>query len=353
MKRDSELAALIEEMYGMEEAPALPVAAHAPVEEVDLHSYAIYVVFMSGGKDSIALLLFLLEAGIAPDQIELHHHLVDGDGENFMDWPITSAYCQAIADHFGIRLYNSYRVGGFEGEMLRENGLTGPVAFDSEDGTRKVMGGNRGKPNTRMQFPQVTADLSQRWCSSSLKIDVGARVICNETRFLNNRTLVLTGERAEESTSRAKYAKFERYRADRRDSKKLRRHVDVLRAVHDWPEAKVWDIMRRHRIRPHPAYQIGFSRVSCRECIFDGPNEWATIKLHFPPSFNKVSGYEKRFNKTIHRTRTIEQTASMGVPFQCDAALVALADSTVYTESIVMDDWQLPQGAFKKGCGPT
>ena len=54
-------------------------------ETIDLHSYQYYYVAFSGGKDSIALVLYLLDQGVPHERIELHHHLVDGRSESFMD----------------------------------------------------------------------------------------------------------------------------------------------------------------------------------------------------------------------------------------------------------------------------
>jgi predicted phosphoadenosine phosphosulfate sulfurtransferase len=66
---------------------------------VDLHSYENIIVFFSGGKDSLACLLQLLDVGAKPGRIELWHHDVDGrEGSNLMDWPCTASYCRAVAD---------------------------------------------------------------------------------------------------------------------------------------------------------------------------------------------------------------------------------------------------------------
>ncbi len=85
---------------------------------ISLNSYSKrydkYIVAFSGGKDSTALVLHLLDLGIAKDKIELWHHDIDGgNGDHFMDWPITKAYCQSFADALGIQIYFSWKVGGF------------------------------------------------------------------------------------------------------------------------------------------------------------------------------------------------------------------------------------------------
>lgn len=321
---------------------------------VDLHSYDRFYVAFSGGKDSIALVLHLLDEGVPREKIELHHHLIDGRSESFMDWPITESYCLAFAAYFGLKIYMSYREGGIEREMLRENARTAPVSFESEDGTLKTMGGSRGELTTRRKFPQQSGNMLVRWCSGCLKTDVASRMLCNEPRFAGSRTLVLTGERAEESPKRAVYAKFEPHRNDKRHSPKLLRHIDVYRAVLDWPESKVWEIMERYKVRPHPAYQLGFGRCSCRTCIFSDKDQWATVKFYFPPAFKKVATYENEFGVTIHRSsRTVDELAAIGVPYHCNEELVALAQSTEYTLPILWEDWQLPPGAYKKTGGPS
>lgn len=87
----------------------------------DLASYAFIIVFFSGGKDSIAALLTLLEAGASRERIELWHHEIDGrEGSHLMDWPCTPAYCRAFAQAFALPLYASWKVGGFERELLRD-----------------------------------------------------------------------------------------------------------------------------------------------------------------------------------------------------------------------------------------
>lgn len=155
--------------------------AHLPA--LNLVSYDVIIVAFSGGKDSIGCLTTLLDAGVPKERIELYHHDVDGDADAFMDWPSTTAYCAAIAASFGVPIYLSWKEGGFEREMLRANAPTAPIRFQTPSGRIGRVGGD-GPCNTRLRFPQVTANLNQRWCSSYLKIDVMAALIRNQERFL-------------------------------------------------------------------------------------------------------------------------------------------------------------------------
>lgn len=333
---------------------SIPATESLPVE-VRLSEYDRIVVAFSGGKDSLACVLHLLELGVPAKKIELHHHDVDGGGSAFMDWRCTPAYCRAVAKHLDLRLFFSYKVGGFEREMLRDGDRTAPIRWQTMFGQWRQTGGNGGKLGTRRKFPQVSADLSVRWCSAYLKIDVLAAIIRNEPRFERGRTLVVTGERAEESAARSKYSAFEPDRTDNRGGPRVSRYVDHWRPVLHWDAALVWATIERHGLVPHPAYMLGWGRLSCVCCIFGSANQWATILAIFPDRFEAIAEREEEFGATIKRGVTVRQLAARGTPYPAALAqpeLAALAAREAWTLPIVMDPWVLPDGAFGENVGP-
>ena len=145
-------------------------------------------------------------------------------------WRGTSA-CRSIGP--GVKAASSARCCGAA--------PTAPVVFETPDGV--IRAGGQGPEGTRLRFPQVSASLSVRWCSASLKVEVADRALRGQDRLLSRRTLMVTGERAEESPARAHYAAFEPHRTDTRDGTRRRRHVDHFRPVHAWSEAEVWAIL--------------------------------------------------------------------------------------------------------------
>lgn len=315
--------------------------------------YDHYLVSFSGGKDSMACLLHLLELGVPREKMELWHMLVDGRDRSFMDWPVTEAYCKAVAEHFGLPLYLSWKDGGFRRELLRNQAATAPTYWECPDGTVGSAGGH-GPLGTRLQFPQVSADLSVRWCSSYLKIDVCAKAIAGQARFRGKRTLLVTGERAEESSNRAKYADLETDRYTHRTGGRVQRHVERWRPVLGWKEAQVWAIMERWKVRPHPAYQLGYGRVSCATCIFGGPDQWATAATVLPEQVAEVSHLERASGKTIQRKHSVDALVQMGRPYATMMPEVAeQCRSERYELSVEMDPWELPAGAFGDSCGPS
>jgi 3'-phosphoadenosine 5'-phosphosulfate sulfotransferase (PAPS reductase)/FAD synthetase len=306
------------------------------------------IVAFSGGKDATACLLHLLDIGYPKERLELWHHHVDSPGgPALMDWPITADYCRKLAAAFSIPLYFSWRQGGFEREMLRQNQLTAPVLFETPDGIGQA-GGIRGEPSTRRKFPQQAASLSTRWCSSSLKVDVCSAAIANQPRFNKKRTLLVTGERAEESKARANYATAEHHKTSNG-----KREVWQWRPVHGWKEQAVWDILERYKVNVHPAYHLGFGRCSCMTCIFASPAQWATVHQIAPQRVIKIHNYEKEFDCTLRRDGDVMKAVARGTPYDMDPHYVQLALSHEFTDPIFIENWKLPAGAFGESCGPT
>lgn len=337
------------------------------------------IVAFSGGKDSLAVLLMLLEMGVEPHQIELWHHLIDEPGKpSRFDWPCTEGYVRAVGKALGIDVRFSWKEGGFEGELFREDAVTSGVYF--EDGNGKVQYlppaapasycnncrlyfvGDESKCRkckkardgfgTRLKYPMKTADLSKRWCSAYLKIMVCKRIFANDPRFSDGYFWLLSGERRQESTARAKYNEVEDHKSNNKNRK-----THQWRGVIDWLEQDVWAIIERHRIMPHPCYYLGWGRCSCMCCIFGDKDQWASIRQLSPQMFGWHAANEKRFGLTIVQGESVTQQADRGNPFVADASqrMIELAMAKDYKENVLLrpkDEWLLPAGAYKRCGGP-
>lgn len=314
-------------------------------------NYDKYIVCFSGGKDSIACFLNLLDSGVSVDKIELWHHDIDGrESDTLMDWDCTPGYCKAFAAAFNVPIYFSWKEGGFEREMLRNNQLTAPTKFETPSGEVVSVGGTRGKLSTRMKFPQVSPDLKVRWCSAYLKIDICGMAIRNQERFNGLNICVISGERGEESPQRERYNMLEPDRADGR-SGKAKRYVDRYRPIKNWLENQVWEIIERYGVRVHPCYYMGWSRCSCRFCIFGNADQMASAFKCAPVQGEKIVNYEKQFGVTIKRNMSIEELIKSGTPYpHMTKELIDISNSKEYTLNIIMTDWYLPAGAYGESC---
>jgi hypothetical protein len=325
-----------------------------------LDEYDVIICNASGGKDSIAQGLHIAELcdqyGADRSQIESWHQCIAGDPMEhapFMDWPITESYTKRVAEALGHPLYYQWKVGGFEGEMLKENSIGQGVGYEDKYGERHYLPPMGRKLSTRRKFPQKGADLRTRWCSAYLKIDVFKRVLNNDIRFARAKILDLTGERREESPNRANYEE-----AIKHASNGQRRRVDQWRSVIDWKETDVWNIIREYGVVPHPGYRLGWGRLSCLACIFGHPNQWASVRDISPKLFQKIADYEKEFDCTIDNKRSVVEMADKGTSYlkNADPKTVALAMQKYYPVNQVLclsEDWELPAGAFSKCGGPS
>ncbi len=346
----------------LSDAPLVRPAAFPRGKGPDPRSFDRVVVAYSGGKDSLACVLHLLDLGVPKSKIELWHHRIDPPGAPFMDWPCTTAFCRAFARALDLPLYVSYREGGFERELLRDEDPPGGVSYEDPDGGHFLPGG-KVPLTTRRKFPQVGAINAGRWCSAILKLDVASRIFSNDPRFEAGRFLFVTGERAEEGGRRKFYPRTEPYRG-----KEATRTKEILHwhAVLDWDEKRVWDIAKAYGVAPHPAYRLGWGRLSCMACIFGDPDQWASVREVDPKLFQKIVRLEREFGHTIRhdvdvagfirkRTPTYPTGGHSFVP-EGTTRLVARALSEASWRDPVLvkpSAWRLPPGAFKKDGGPT
>lgn len=326
--------------------------------DVDLDSYDRIVLCMSMGKDGIACWLHLLDQDVDPSKVEFWHHRVDGnEGSQLMDWVFIDEYARLFAATYNIPLYFSWLEGGFEGELLKDNAYSRPHHIETPDGLMVLeRDKKRAKPGTRLRFPQQSADLNTRWCSSAVKIDVARRALNNQPRFNGARTLFITGERREESSNRARYNQLEAHFCDRSNGR-LARHVDHYRPILNWREDQVWDALERHRVIAPVPYRLGWSRSSCQTCIYSDARIWATLEAYFPNRVVPIALYEDRFGTTISRDRkTVRQRISEARPFDiADVEALEQSRSREYTLPVLLPEgekWILPAGAYgKNGCG--
>lgn len=333
--------------------PASP-HVHHECPDLDLSSYTKVIICMSGGKDSIASMLRIIEAGYPVAQMELWHHLVDGSPSEpvFADWSFMHDYCKQLSAAFNITLYSSWLEQGFKGEMLKNNSTPKPHTFETPDGF-VTLGRDRAKPGTRRLFPQQKADLRQRWCSGALKIDVGRRALNNQERFYGHRTLFVTGERRAESPLRSRLDQLTPHLSDTARNKNpiKPRYIDSYKNVLHLSEEDVWETLERWRIVPPVPYRLHFSRSSCQICIFNSDKVFSTMRLYWPERLREIAYYEKEFGKSIARSgKRVDERALLAKPYELDD-IEALEQSLKkkYELPIFVPDgqtWKLPPGAF-------
>lgn len=337
-----------------------------PLEEYDL-----IVVLISGGKDSVACYLKLIELGVPKEKIEFWHHDIDGGHPTRrMDWKCTQNYVKALADAEGVKLRVSYRVNGFFGELYRI-GASEPIEWidpDTGEIRQCKLSSNYLKCRElkeqateemeellkqygyRMKFPAKTGDLSRRWCSAYLKICVADTVVSNLDRL--GELEELGGKRhkfpAKGGTHSGRWcsgnlkaavqdsvtANLEETKHDKKilivsgerrgesagrskynemeihrtnATAKAHRVVHQWRCCIDYSEKDVWELLKRHHINPHPRYRIGWNRCSCMMCIFSTPRLFAGVKELFPDAYASLRHDEEVLGFTLDNKKNLDE----------------------------------------------
>ena len=337
-----------------------------PLEEYDL-----IVVLISGGKDSVACYLKLIELGVPKEKIEFWHHDIDGGHPTRrMDWKCTQNYVKALANAEGVKLRVSYRVNGFFGELYRI-GASEPIEWidpDTGEIRQCKLSSNYLKCRElkeqateemeellkqygyRMKFPAKTGDLSRRWCSAYLKICVADTVVSNLDRL--GELEELGGKRhkfpAKGGTHSGRWcsgnlkaavqdsvtANLEETKHDKKilivsgerrgesagrskynemeihrtnATAKAHRVVHQWRCCIDYSEKDVWELLKRHHINPHPCYRIGWNRCSCMMCIFSTPRLFAGVKELFPDAYASLRHDEEVLGFTLDNKKNLDE----------------------------------------------
>lgn len=348
--------------------PDIETQRPALIQYILEHPKVKLPVAFSGGKDSIAMVLHLLELGVQKSQIELWHHDIDGHTEKLFDWEVTPEYCKAFADAMGLTILFSYREGGIVKRLLRNNEPRGNVYYQTPDFQWHMIQSDQNALNTGGRWPAKNGDLFSRWCSSEVKIDVASTILSNDGRLRGTASepmeiVFCTGERHLESPKRKTYAELQIYKKG-----KFTRERKVLawRPIIEYTEEQVWDLLKKWNIQPHPCYYLGWGRCSCQLCIFNEEPYWATILLISPEKVNRVrelekltAGYPANNGKehTLYHNKDIFEYCLTGTPVidveeQETQFWIAQATVAFTLPIFVQGEWKLPSGAFKKkNCG--
>ena len=211
------------------------------------HDDSVFIVSMSGGKDSTALALAMREA-----EIPCRYVFADTGWEA----PETYEYLATLERILGITI----------------------------DRVRSEKGGMVETARHRAGFPHRTG----RWCTTELKV----WPLRAYHDAIDADTVSVVGIRAEESAARAAMSDFEyddRWRGY------------VWRPIMGWSVADVLAIHHRHGVPVNPLYKRGHGRVGCYPCINENKSGVALIAKHSPERIDEIDALEREF--TAERAR--------------------------------------------------
>ena len=185
-------------------------------------------------------------------------------------------------------------------------------------------------------------------CTGAMMAEVGAAVDAQMEQTEGVRILITSGERRGESANRAHYNEMEIHRCNA--TVRGKRLVHAWRPVIDYTEKDVWEVIKRHRVTPHPCYTCGWNRCSCMMCIFSRPSLWAGIRELFPADYEAFRQDEKRLGYTLDTK--VDLDTFVGDAPSCvhhgdPKALHQLVSGEFSVEDIyTKEPWAYPAGAF-------
>lgn len=231
---------------------------------------ALFVANHSGGKDSQAMLIQLLDRIPRQQLIVVHASLGEAEWEGALE------HAQHQAEAAGLAFIVARSVKTFF-EMVEHRYAVRPG------------------PNSPC-WPSA----ANRQCTSDLKRGPIQREV---RRYAAARGISLIvsclGIRAQESPGRAKQLAF---KVCKRGSVAGRSWYDWL-PIHDMTRAEVFTTIREAGQEPHWAYAAGNDRLSCVFCIMGSARDIANGARHRPDLAAKYTAIEQRTGYTMHQSR--------------------------------------------------
>ncbi|ATN36809.1 phosphoadenosine phosphosulfate reductase (plasmid) [Rhizobium sp. ACO-34A] len=236
-----------------------------------------HLINVSGGKDSTAVYLLALEAGIPFRAVFAdtgHEHEITYEFISRLSERTGGPEIEIVCADF------SKRIARHREYILREWPKQGvPDAIVAEAAT---LNQPTGIPFLDLcickgRFPSRMA----QFCTDELK----SQPITLEVVFPMLRhgpVLQWLGIRAAESRNRAKLPVWNRH-----DSGSM-----LWRPIFQWSVDDVWSMHRRHGLAPNPLYSLGMGRVGCMPCINCAKSELRQIATRFPEHIKRVARWE-------------------------------------------------------------
>lgn len=235
----------------------------------DLATYDVLLVNSSAGKDSQAMLDYVVEQadalGIRSRIVVVHADL------GRVEWKGTRELAERQAKHYGLRF-----------EVVR-----------------RAQGDLLDHVESRRMWPSSKA----RYCTSDHKRGQVRRLMTQVTRETGRHTRILNcmGLRADESPAREKKIAFEH---DVKASN-TKRTVDTWLPIHTWTTEQVWARIKASGVEHHEAYDLGMSRLSCCFCIFAPKSALMIAGKHNPQLLQEYATLEVRIGHKFRQNLAI------------------------------------------------
>ncbi len=241
-----------------------------------LASYDVILVNTSGGKDSMAMLDYVVELADA-EGVRDRVRLVHADLRR-MEWGGVRELVEEHAAHYDLPLDIVTRPQGDLVDHVEARGMwpSSTARYCTSD-------------HKRGQIRKVMTRLAKEWKAYRVEYtkDLADLDSTRPCRILN-----CMGLRAEESPARAKRPVLSESNASTKTTRKV---FDWL-PIHSWTTDEVWARIRASGMRHHKAYDLGMPRLSCAFCIFAPKSALIVAAKHNPELLDTLCALEKKID---------------------------------------------------------
>lgn len=228
--------------------------------DFDFDAIDYFVVGVSGGKDSTALLLWLVKEFFPANNISPDKLIATFADTKWEAWQ-TYEYVHRISKEIH------------------------PVIWLESEGVLELS-------RRKQRFPSTKA----RFCTQELKLEP-AKIFMEK---LAGKILSLNGMRRDESKNRSKLNFFGEWM-------ETYHGFPEWRPLLDWKVEDVFLFHRKHNFTRNPLYDLGFERVGCMPCIMSTKGEIRLMASLFPERVNLIRDAENNmtgfngFNSFFHK----------------------------------------------------
>lgn len=264
----------------------------------------IYIVNISGGKDSTAVYLWAIERGL-----DFRAIFCNTGNEH----PDTYAYIgnlsgraggppiEIVTADFADKIYRRQRTIAKNWRIeKRRGGVVFPP--QSEERIRAAVAAMQPTGNpffdlclSQGRFPGAHS----RFCTQELKIEPMNDQVLKPLFERGYSVIRMSGERRQESRRRRGKRYMDKTVWKNEDG--YVQHNIVIRPLLNWSTQDVFDLLKRHGLKANPLYQKGASRVGCWPCIMARKQELHILAQEPATPFDNIAHMETQVATVARR----------------------------------------------------
>ncbi|GAB4590143.1 phosphoadenosine phosphosulfate reductase domain-containing protein [Nocardia sp. IFM 10818] len=304
---------------------------------VDLHHHDLVLINSSAGKDSQAMLAYLV--ALADTQGYPRSRLVVVHADlGRVEWPGTCELAAAHARSYGLRFETVSRAEDLLDQVLARRRTLDAQADTLEADARALhaAGWHRlaeiaADDAHRKRRTRAWMSSTARFCTSDQKTSQVAKLmtrLVGEWRGAGHhgrmRILNCLGIRAAESAARAKKTSLHRDSASNG-----KREVTRWLPLFEWTEEQVWDTIRASGLPWHPAYDLGSRRLSCAFCMLAGRQDLVRAAQFNPELALQYLDIETRVGHPFRTDLSMQQIVASATPIDCEPGAVVARPQSI------------------------